>query len=542
MIMKTIFTLLLLLLCSLSPFSQTIYYVKPTGSDANDGTSWATAFKTLQKAINTINTGELWVAAGTYYPDEGPFQTDNNRNSYFTLKNNVALYGGFAGNEAYFSERRPATNHTILSGEIQQDGQMDNNSFHVVRSANVTATAVLDGFTITRGRANSSFPMEDERGAGMHNYYSSPTISNCLFASNSAWTFGGGIRNDHASPTLTNCSFWGNTAAVRRYTDYWDGWGAAMYNSSSSPKLINCTFFANQAAVGAVIDGELSSLSLVNCILWNNGREIVNFGGSVTVSYSLVKGGYPGTGNISSDPLFVNAAAGNFRLRGCSPAIDAGRISALPSAVTDDADGNPRFVPGEVDMGAFEYQPGGAATVIFVNRTVSGGLRNGTSWANAFNNLPEALQKAASCKGTEIWVTAGTYYPTETSSDRSTSFILKNNVTIRGGFRGNELPDDSLIKRDFFTTLSGDIDKDGSPSGNSYHVVQTFLLDNTAVLDGFIITGGNADGDANLKNDRGAACLMSNLTLPFRTAFLSTTGRRCMAGEYTTVTATIRPP
>src|SRR5512141_662783 len=118
--MKKIITLLLMI-CSLNLFSQTIYYVKQrSGNDSNNGTSWATAFQTLQKAINTISTGQIWVAAGTYYPDEGAGQTNNNRYAYFTLKNNVALYGGFAGTETELSKRNLAVNESILSGDIDQ--------------------------------------------------------------------------------------------------------------------------------------------------------------------------------------------------------------------------------------------------------------------------------------------------------------------------------------------------------------------------------------------------------------------------------------
>jgi hypothetical protein len=73
-------------------------------------------------------------------------------------------------------------------------------------------------------------------------------------------------------------------------------------------------------------------------------------------------------GNIDADPQFVNAEDGDLHLQSISPAIDAGDNSALPSSVTTDLDGNPRFVdiptvsdtgsgtPPIVDMGAYEVQ------------------------------------------------------------------------------------------------------------------------------------------------------------------------------------------
>ncbi len=73
---------------------------------------------------------------------------------------------------------------------------------------------------------------------------------------------------------------------------------------------------------------------------------------SVVVSYSNVKGGYPGTGNISGTPMFVNPGSGDFHLQSTSPCIDAGSNSAAP--VTD-FEGDPRIIGSTVDMGVDEY-------------------------------------------------------------------------------------------------------------------------------------------------------------------------------------------
>jgi hypothetical protein len=78
----------------------------------------------------------------------------------------------------------------------------------------------------------------------------------------------------------------------------------------------------------------------------------------------VTSGAYGGaTGNITenncihSDPLFVNAAGGNYRLQAGSPCIDRGNNSYVPAGVTTDLDGNPRIQNGTVDLGAYEYQP-----------------------------------------------------------------------------------------------------------------------------------------------------------------------------------------
>lgn len=163
--MKKTFSFLLLLtalvgLLTSMTAQATTYYVKTNGSDAANGTTWATAYATLQQALSTAGSGDqIWVAKGTYYPDEGGSFTDNDPIAAFTMKNGVAIYGGFAGNEASdydLSLRDFVTNETILSGEIQQDNDDSNNSEHVIynnfNSGNpLTATAVLSGFTVTKG-------------------------------------------------------------------------------------------------------------------------------------------------------------------------------------------------------------------------------------------------------------------------------------------------------------------------------------------------------------------------------------------------------
>ena len=113
-----------------------------------------------------------------------------------------------------------------------------------------------------------------------------------------------------------------------------------------------------------------------------------------------------------------------------------------------------------------------------------------SSWANACD-LQYALNGAAS--GSEIWVMKGTYKPT-TGTDRTVTFQLKSGVALYGGFAGTET---SLSQRDWttnVTVLSGDIGVVGNPSDNSYHVVTGSGTDITAVLDGFTVRDGNANG------------------------------------------------
>ncbi len=145
-----------------------------------------------------------------------------------------------------------------------------------------------------------------------------------------------------------------------------------------------------------------------------------------------------------------------------------------------------------------------AAAVRYV---MPGGATSGAcaSWAAACD-LSYALTSAVS--GDEVWVTAGTYPPT-TGSDRSATFSLKNGVGVYGGFAGTETLRAQRNWTTNVTTLSGDIGASGNNSDNVYHVVTGSVTDNTAVLDGFTVTGGNANGGTN-PDDQGGGMYTAN--------------------------------
>src|SRR5262245_16970323 len=139
------------------------------------------------------------------------------------------------------------------------------------------------------------------------------------------------------------------------------------------------------------------------------------------------------------------------------------------------------------------------AAVLYVN-SAAAGANSGTSWANAYTSLQTALGAANSPN--EIWVRAGTYRPTATT-DRTISFALKNGVGVYGGFNGTETLRSQRNPSVNVTILSGDIGTAGASNDNSYHVVTAdATVTSSGVLDGFTITGGQADG-AN-PNERGA--------------------------------------
>ncbi len=151
------------------------------------------------------------------------------------------------------------------------------------------------------------------------------------------------------------------------------------------------------------------------------------------------------------------------------------------------------------------------ATIIYVDASASGG-DTGLNWTDAYPNLQDALAAAAS--GDEIWVADGVYYPDEgggmTNDDRTMTFTLIDGVGLYGGFAGGET---SLSQRDWgtnVTVLSGDIDQNDTTDSdgvvtdvanivgsNAYHVVTGGGTNSSAVLDGFTITAGVADGSSH---------------------------------------------
>ncbi len=147
---------------------------------------------------------------------------------------------------------------------------------------------------------------------------------------------------------------------------------------------------------------------------------------------------------------------------------------------------------------------------IFVNDD-AGGINDGSDWDNAFNDLQDALAAAGAGTIAELWVAEGMYSPAGPGGSRSATFQLRQCVDVYGGFAGNESDRSERCVGLHRTVLSGDLngdDEGGAKGENSYHVVTGTGADSSAVLDGFIIAGGYANGSSG--NDRGAG--MYNVT------------------------------
>ncbi|MCK5051884.1 MAG: PKD domain-containing protein [Candidatus Cloacimonetes bacterium] len=252
-----------------------------------------------------------------------------------------------------------------------------------------TSSAVLSGFTIRNGYASgSTYP--DNRGGGISIDCSSPTLNNLIVTDNQAINAGGisfwdnanatldritvinnfsynnsgGLHFSNSNPILTNVIIKNNFASSKSGAAGFSSCsptlvntlivdntamekGGAIYLSSEAcPVFENVTICNNNSSWSAIYCDTNSWPNLLNCILWNNSPSeiLLDNGGAISITYSDVRNGWAGIGNINEDPLFINPYIGNYHLQEISPCIDAG-----DPATPLDPDGT------IADMGAYYY-------------------------------------------------------------------------------------------------------------------------------------------------------------------------------------------
>jgi hypothetical protein len=204
--------------------AATTWYVSPSGDDTtNDGKSAAKPFKTIAKGISAATGGTATSSGDTVLLADGTYQEHD------------LDYAGKA-----ITVRSASDDPTKCILDCQQKGR--GFAFH----SGETSTSVLQGITITKGRASGSV------GGGMYNFNSSPTITNCTFSHNAAANYGGGMATWFGSnPTVTNCTFVGNTSGFI---------GGAIFNNVSNSTVTNCILWGD---VGALEGGEIAGAATI---------------------------------------------------------------------------------------------------------------------------------------------------------------------------------------------------------------------------------------------------------------------------------------
>lgn len=400
-------------------FAHTDYYADAARpDDAGAGTSWATAKRTLQAAVDLAGEGDVVrVADGLY--NAGSLLTPGTTNlCRLVVTNDVTVR----------SENGPAG--AIIAGAA--DPATGNLGPAAVRGVFMSA-GVLDGFTIRDGYALGGTGADLGTGGGGV-YATGGYLTNCVIVAcmgrngggvfgatlygcrverNSAGNYGGGgykallvncavVQN---SAALNGGGLYGSVASGSRlegnkaplgngggagFSDLFFcriekniariGGGAAggrLQNSllvrnegrvqgggADSADLAFCTVADNIGYEGAGLNGGKSW----NTVVWNNRRVsgITNDYWGVSFANSCMTPVAAGAGNLSADPLFVCAEAGDYRLRAGSPCRDAGSAALWILPLVDDLAGNSRIEGIAPDVGAYEGVVSGAVVRISV--------------------------------------------------------------------------------------------------------------------------------------------------------------------------------
>jgi len=413
--------------------NPTVIHVSPNGSDANNGSTWALAKKTVQAGIDIAAGvgGEVWVSAGTF-------------SEHIVLRERVNIYGGFAGIESARSGRDWVTNKSILDG---------NGSGNVVDGGSGFHMSTLDGFTVKNGltgiRCSNSSPYIKNNNItsngqfGVDCYNSSPVIANNLITGNGFI----GISAQTGSPVITNNTITGNG----RY--------GITCNETAPPITNNIVAYNGNGIYDNFTDLYVPVLKN-NCVYNPGGTNYDNL--------------TAGSTDISVDPVFVSVAYGRLHIQPTSPCVNAGLNSAVQSGWLD-MDGQNRIQGTNVDIGADESDgtlwPNLPAVIMRVSPK---GLdkNDGSSWNLAKKTVQAGIDAAFEAGG-EVWVAAGTY---------NEHILLSRSVYVYGGFAGTETTRD---QRNWATNKSI---LDGSSSGN---VVGGSSGSRLSTLDGFTVRNGS---------------------------------------------------
>ncbi len=238
-------------------------FVKHNATGANNGTSWADAYTSLETALNNTSTGAVWVAAGTYRLSSST--------ASFTIDSGLFLYGGFNGTESSVSQRNPVTNITILSGDVNGNdvagdfatGRADN-AAHVVVVNGISPgnTALIDGFTISGGNAAGTGATFNTSGGGVF-AYGQLFLRSCNVVDNFATTGTGIYLATTADDTkIRDCNISNNYGQAAIYMRTVDG-----------VQVDSCDFTGNLNEIGTTNGGAFLAFNCQNLSLSNSTFE-----------------------------------------------------------------------------------------------------------------------------------------------------------------------------------------------------------------------------------------------------------------------------
>ncbi|GHV48903.1 hypothetical protein FACS1894181_06000 [Bacteroidia bacterium] len=335
-----------------------VIYVSPSGNDANNGSSWSRAKKSIAAAVNAASEGmQIWVSGSEYREAIRP-------------KDGVNIYGGFSGNESSIAGRSQKTivmglvcphfsQPTVVNGFTISAATDSLRNHAVVENCLFTGKYIMG--TSNTGTIYVAYSTdEDNLGTyvgsiiknciieeGMSVDISSSKlkminshIRGCSSSEGSIWTYSGNL--EMYSCVITNNSY---------------GIYISNYRYSSSIKLYNCTIASNE--YGFYCYSSYNNIELYNCLIWNNSVDRdakLSLSSCIQVETNdntAVKFKKPSTRKGASATDWQTA---DWSITAGSSCIDAGVNLYYPvDEYPTDIAGNPRIKGSSIDIGAYEY-------------------------------------------------------------------------------------------------------------------------------------------------------------------------------------------
>lgn len=371
--------------------------VATTGDDITGDGSATNPYRTIQRGIDVSVNGDTVIVNDGIYTGLGNKNLDFNGKAITVRSSNGAVSTIIdcenSGSGFYFHSGETSNSvvdgFTIINGSsIQFGGYRLGGGIYCKDSSPTIVNNIIkknvasvgaNGYGVSGGGiycSNSSLVIKNNKiidniasttngtafGGGIYCEFSSPIIENNIINGNIAagscgmWSGGngggGGIFCSDSSPLIRNNVISNNSAVS---CSDWASNGGGILCRSSSPKIINNTIAGNSAKYGGGIYCEYSSSPIIlNTIIWGNSSGIEADACYTSFIYSDIQGGYPGEGNINSDPFFVDATNNDYRLKSSSPCIGAGIMTS--DVLTTDINGIPRPNPtnSQPDIGAYE--------------------------------------------------------------------------------------------------------------------------------------------------------------------------------------------
>ena len=347
--------------------------------------------------------------------------------------------------------------------------------------------------------------------------YGNTVANNCVFSYNKSQNSGGGVYGDQM--ILSSCLVANNTAN--------GGSGGGVNANSSNGVIRNSTIVNNEFVSTSSYDNGaglyLNYATITNCIVWGNKTSTGMVSGVAGYNYiaNHVASDNSCDGNNNMilvtdnnsgilSPNFVNPSTTvgyadetenvDWHLQQGSPCVNRGDNSMADAY---DLDGNARVQMDTIDLGCYESSYNGVSLpvyngIVYVKQNGAGAM-TGASWEDAMPSIQSALN-VAFANNAVVWVAAGTYHAEGSSvnsgsnntSTVSNAFVMKQGVSVYGGFVGNEAPDYDLSLRDFSANASV---LDGEYSHRVLYQPSEFTENTAVVWDGFTIQNGRVNSN-----------------------------------------------